>query len=107
MEDFSNGVAPAVPLSEEEMRLRLDKLEAGHERITADLSEVRVLVAKSDGKLETLLQLSEARRADELERERLLHEARMEAIKLRPTMVKAIGTAIAAVIAASIYGILR
>jgi uncharacterized protein (UPF0335 family) len=102
---FTNG--EPHPVSQGDLIERLTRLEDGHLKISQDISEVRVLVAKSDGKLETLLSLSEARRADEQEREKLLHEARMEIIKSRPIMIKAIGTAVAAVIAAAVYGILH
>lgn len=94
-------------MAREEVIDRLIRLEDGHAKITQDLAEVRVLVAKSDGKLETLLQISEARRSAEMEREKLLHEARMEIIKGRPMLIKAIGTAVAAVLGAAIYGILK
>jgi hypothetical protein len=106
-QQYVNGQAREDRMSEEEMRLRLDKLEAGHERITSDLSEVRVVLARNDGKLDTLLQLSEARRADEIAREKLLQEVRLATINTRPTMIKAIGAAVAAVLGAALYGILR
>lgn len=102
-----NGAVQDDRLTEGEMRARLDKLEAGHERITSDLSEVRVTLGKTEGKIDTLLQLSEARRADDLERAKLLNEVRVAAINQRPTLIKAIGAAVAAVLGAALYGILR
>jgi hypothetical protein len=89
------------------VEIGLRKLEAGHEELARHVQSTRVAVAHSDGKLDTLLEVAQAERAERIKHTELEHVARMAKIARLPGLVKALGVALAAVITAYLGSLLR